>query len=582
MKLAELKDENLLFYDIEVFKFNSFVVFKNINKEVVAVYHNDFEGITDTIRDKILVGYNNLFYDSHILDAMTKQHTPLQIKKLNDDIISGRKMKYTYNFKSLDCFQQIDVSSPSLKKIEGNLGKMILESSVDFTLDRALSPKEYEEALEYCKYDVDMTIEVFKKRINSYFKPKLSLVERLGNEKALNWNTTTLSANLLTPKPLPKWSSIRLHKDALEHRDEGNMKMFSYVPEQVREHWLSKIEHNYSGDYKGNISIENFGCEIEFGFGGLHGVHKTLSDVKDVKLLDVASMYPHIILNINALESASETYKSMLEERIEIKHKDKTLSDALKLVLNSVYGNLKNKYSILFDPLKAVSVCLYGQIALYNLCERLSETCTIININTDGVAFTTNSEAYKQVWEDWQKDFNLTLEEEKFDRLIQKDVNNYIAVDDEEIKVKGGDVSRYHFDSDFRNNNARIIDIAIVEYILNGTDILTTLHKHLDNPKLYQYVLQAGSTYKGTFDEAGNQYQKINRVFATHEDNAGNTICLFKKRQDDGLVRFADAPTKMYLWNDETDKVEDFENIIDLTHYYQIITKKLKGWGVTL
>ena len=59
-------------------------------------------------------------------------------------------------------------------------------------------------------------------------------------------------------------------------------------------------------------------------------------------------MYPHIILNIKALPpKALEKYKNILDERIKIKHVDKKKSNALKLILNSVYGNLKNKYSSL-------------------------------------------------------------------------------------------------------------------------------------------------------------------------------------------------------------------------------------------
>lgn len=564
--MLDITDENLLFYDVEVFKHNAFVVFKNINKEVIAIYHNEFEGISETIKDKILVGFNNLFYDSHILDAMRKQWTPEQIKRLNDEIISGVKLKNKYDFVSLDCFQQIDVSKPSLKKIEGNMGSMILESSVDFTIDRALKPKELQEAIDYCKYDVDKTIDVYKIRENSYFKPKLSLVERLGNPKALNWNTTTVSANLLLKRPLPKWSSIRLHKEAKADKDPLNMEMFDLVPSDVVNHWLN--------EQKGSITVENFDCHVEFGYGGLHGVHKKHKDVKDVKLLDVSSMYPHIILNIEALGSSSQTYQDMLDERIEIKHKDKTQSDALKLVLNSVYGNLKNQYSLLYDPRKSVSVCLYGQIALYELCKRLSDTCTIININTDGVAFTTDSEDYKEVWEQWQEDFKLTLEEDNFDRFIQRDVNNYIATSDDEITVKGGDVNRFKNDSLFRNNNARVIDITLVRHILYGEDVLDILTDNLDKPHLFQYILQAGRTYKGTVDENDNYYQKINRVFATKQEG----ICLYKKRQDDGLVRFPDTPERMYLWNDETDNLDNFKDVIDIKHYYNIVHKKLERW----
>ena len=56
------------------------------------------------------------------------------------------------------------------------------------------------------------------------------------------------------------------------------------------------------------------------------------------------SMYPNIILILNVLGKASEKYRSILEKRIKIKHQDAILSDALKLILNSVYGNLNNEY----------------------------------------------------------------------------------------------------------------------------------------------------------------------------------------------------------------------------------------------
>lgn len=549
--------KELAFYDIEVFHSNCFVVFKDIDKNVLQIFHNDFVGLEEFIKGKTLVGYNNYFYDDHILHAMLDLRSPEQIKALNDRIIGGERMKIkNYRFDSLDCFQQIDVGMPGLKKIEGNMGKMILESSISFTIDRALTDEEYEDVLEYCKYDVDITVEIYKKRINSYFKPKESLLKMLGDDKGARWNTTTLSANVLMDKPVPKWSNLRVPEE-----------MMDLVPIDVADLWFTKE--------KGSVTIHEFDCEIEFGFGGLHGVHKHIKRAENVKLLDVASMYPHIILNIDGLGQATQKYQDILNQRIEIKHKDKVLSDALKLILNSVYGNLKNKYSLLNNPKAAVSVCAYGQIALYELCKRLSPFATIININTDGVAFIPHSDDYKLVWTEWEKDFNLTLEEDDFDLFIQKDVNNYIAKKGNDLTCKGGDVTRYHSDALFKNNNSRILDIAMVNKLVHGKDVLDTLLEHLDEPHLYQYILQAGGTYQGTYDNEDKKHERVNRVFASKEDG----FCLFKKRQDDGMVRFADAPLKMFLWNDDCDKLENFERIVDLNHYYQIITKRLERWA---
>lgn len=558
--------KDLVFYDIEVYAYNAFVIFKDIDKNVLKIFHNNFDGLRDFVKDKILVGYNNYFYDDLVLSKMMKSWNNTQLKEFNDRIIKGENKDKTVDrcIDSLDCFQQIDVAKPGLKKIEGNMGKMILESNVSFDIDRPLTEDELKEAMFYCEYDVDTTIDVYKLRENSYFKTKEMLVEKLGNEKAKRWNTTTISGNLLIGKTINKWSSLRVP----EH-------MMEMVDPEIKEMWGQV--NLFADDLKvKTITKKMFDNDIQFGFGGLHGAPNRPIKVKNVKLLDVTSMYPNIILNINALNEATEEYRKILERRIEIKHKDKLESDALKLILNSVYGNLNNQYSVLNNPKAAYSVCVYGQIALFELCKRLSSTCRIININTDGVTFTTNNDKYLKVKEQWEKDFNLKLEEDNFDLFIQKDVNNYIGVKGDKIKCKGGDVNKYNEDKFFSNNNARIIDIAIVDYLVYGKSVLDTLIENRDKPYLYQYILQAGRTYQGTFDEYNKKYQNINRVFACR--NHG--ISLYKKRIDGGLVKFADTPEHMFLWNKDCAHIPDFKNIIDINHYYQIINKKLSAWSV--
>lgn len=581
---------DLLFYDVEVYKHDSFVVFKDIDKNTIGFFSNKdgFNGLQEFIQGKTLVGYNNNHYDNKILYKMAQPFPEdmndvkqYQIKKLNDKIIAGEgRNERTISNKTYDCFQQIDVGFPSLKKIEGNIGKMILETDIGFDIDRSLTDDELQTEIDYCSYDVAMTVDVYKEREANYFEIKEQLIDLLGNKNALKWNTTTIATNiLLRKKQTAMWSTF------LTRLPDGYLKG---IDPQIVEMWTARKPKQKS------YTMVDFDNEIEFGFGGLHSVHNRIKDVKDVKLLDVASMYPHIILNIGALPREALTrYQNILNERIEIKHKDKKKSDALKLILNSVYGNLKNKYSPLLNEQAAVGVCVYGQVALYTLAKRLSETCTIIQTNTDGVAFTTESDEYLKVWEDWEQEFKLTLEEDKFTRLIQKDVNNYIAIEpDGSIKVKGGDVSRYHGDAKFKNNNARIIDIAIVDYLVYGVPVLKTLKDNLHRPHLYQYILQAGGTYKGTFDSNGNKLQKVNRIFAMKQKTP-EPYLLYKVKENvdeetkeviESWARFPDAPENMLMWNDEvykedgTSNVTDFAKNVDINHYYQIITKKLERW----
>ena len=553
-----MDEQKLLFFDIEVFSHNAFVVFKDANKKLLKVFHNNFTKLAEFIKGKTLIGFNNYWYDDKILIYMLDQKPVHMIKQLNDKIIAGENVNFLRNkdFESLDVFQQIDVSRPSLKKIQGNLGRLILESNVPFTIDRPLTNEEFNDVLDYCIYDVDTTITIFKKRIKSYFKPKFQLIDMLGKPSAIKWNTTTISANLLLKNPLPKWHNTKVPEEFLD-----------LVPEEVKNLWFEKD--------KGAVTIENFNNTIQFGFGGLHGAHKEIKKAENVILLDVKSMYPHIILLLNALGHATEKYKAILDQRLKIKNVDKVLSDALKLILNSVYGNLNNKYSPLYNPKAALSVCIYGQIALYELCKKIAPFCTIININTDGVAFVPHDTAYNLAYKEWEKEFNLELEQKNYDLFVQKDVNNYIAVTNDYLECKGGDVNRYKEDALFKNNNARILDIALVDFLIHGKDVITTLEENLDKPALFQYILKAGNTYKGTSDQTGQLLEtKVNRVFAAKKEG----LCLYKQRHDSGLVRYADAPTKMFLWNHDTKDIDNFQDVIDLTHYYEIIKKRLERW----
>ena len=136
----------LLFYDIEVYKYDSLVVFKDINNRKVRSFWNTripegstcedmpngFEDVRSLIKGNILVGYNNYYYDDKILTLMMKGLPQKYIKKNNDIIIrSGSDhIKTDPDIISLDTMQQIGLARPSLKRIEGNMGKSIVETSV--------------------------------------------------------------------------------------------------------------------------------------------------------------------------------------------------------------------------------------------------------------------------------------------------------------------------------------------------------------------------------------------------------------------------------------------------------------------
>lgn len=608
--LPHAKDNNFqdfLFYDIEVFKEDSLVVFKDSNGRTVRYYHNNFEGLKDFINGKVLVGYNNYHYDDLVLTKMIRRAEQAEIKRCNDEIIDGRKMFITIDpaIFSLDVSQQImPVSIPSLKKMEGLLGLSIDESKIPFNIDRKLTLEELKETIKYCEQDVLATIQLFKMRWFKYFTPKFSVIKMLDEEvwtKALRWNTTTIAANILTTERARKWRHYRLDKNATNKRKD----LLNKVPKELVDLW-NKEERKSRKNIKRSNNKFNYvhsGANLTFGRGGLHGVNINQKTVyKNVKLLDVTSLYPNIIININGLDKATDKYKEIVNKRVKVKHTDKVLSEALKLIINSTYGLLNNEYTKLYNPNAQLSVCIYGQIALYDLCKRLYEVgYTLININTDGVAFCCDEHnplpdsQFKRVQKEWEEFYNLSLELTEFDNWYQKDVSNYIATSGDNIKVKGGTVKNYFLPSNFTEDPYSkpfyfstsvpiIIQKCIVNKIVYNKPAAQTIYENLDNPLYFQYLLIAGNTYKGVYDSEGNKYQKVNRIFASKK--AG--IKLFKRKELQAVSEtgetvtvnsdqlFPDTPENMYLFNDDLSEFDNFRDIVDVDFYINLANSKIE------
>ena len=592
----EFNREGFLFYDIEVYKHDSFIVFLDIEGEQIASFHVDdgFEGMRKLVEKYILVGYNNYYYDDYVLTQMMSTVTKgnnTHIKKINDNIIKHRDagIKVSPTIVSLDCMQQINVSKPSLKKIEANKGVSIEETPVDFDIDRKLTSEELERAMFYCRYDVQETVKIFKDRFYKYFQPKLYVLKLLPNNEmksyAYRWNTTTISANVVKPsyKKATTTYNLKVPKNIL-----------SYAPDHVVDMWKSKKPNQKA--FTNKITVYDFNNKIEFGFGGLHSVHETIKVAENVVAIDFTSLYPNIIINHRLLGEYTDNLKTIVERRIALKSRmnelrsldDRTeeqerelkLADAeqgaLKLVINSVYGLLNNQYSALYDEMIQVAVCVIGQCYIYELAKRLSSCATIQQCNTDGIYLIPHDDRYKEIYHDFEDEVGIKLEEDRYSKVIQKDVNNYIAIlEDGGLYLKGGDTNRYYKVLHDQTNSARICQIALVDYLVHGIDPLETILKHRDNPLLYQFILQAGNTYIGTFDEEGKEYQKVNRIFATV---IPNYVTLKKVKADGHSAMFPNTPNKMFVWNKDVEELTFFKDIVDVGHYLDLTKGMIELW----
>ena len=201
-------------YDIEVFRYDWVVVFRNPEAENNhIVIHNDNQHLRAFLEQPeiIIGGFNNKHYDDWILLTMILGGSNIEVKRHNDWIIGKKGDPWGFPFiqfkkkpfKSFDLKDDTADQQLSLKAIEGNLYLPIVESSVDFNIDRPLTPDELAEVILYCKTDVDATVRLYQERKENYIDAKALIAEMydVPVDEALGLTNAKLCARILGAKP---------------------------------------------------------------------------------------------------------------------------------------------------------------------------------------------------------------------------------------------------------------------------------------------------------------------------------------------------------------------------------------------
>ncbi len=217
------------------------------------------------------------------------------------------------------------------------------------------------------------------------------------------------------------------------------------------------------------------GVELACGVGGLHSADQP--GVVDGPLtdLDVASYYPSLIAHDGIappqLPDFAQRVGTLMARRLAAKRaKDQVASNALKYVINSLYGQLGNHRSGLFSPPDALRVVLTGQLRLLELIDGvLAGGGAIVSVNTDGVVVRGAAEAAAVAWE---ARTGLTLERTPYRRLWRTSVNDYIAAgpDGAVVKTKGRFAGGDDEDAT-RMAAAPIVARAALEHLVHGRPI---------------------------------------------------------------------------------------------------------------
>ena len=237
-----------------------------------------------------------------------------------------------------------------------------------------------------------------------------------------------------------------------------------------------------SWDTRGRLDLHPVGggthrvgrTAVRLGVGGLHSDDLPGSIDGPLTDLDVASYYPSIIHADRICppgigDFATNVGQLMARRLVAKRGGDRLASEALKIVVNSLYGQLGNHRSALWSPPDALRVVLTGQLLLLRLIDGLLEAgCDLVSANTDGVVVRGDHAAAAARW---RQDTGFALDEHAYARLARTSVNDYVAVglDGAVVKTKGafggGDDQR-----SASRSAAPIIARAAVARLVHGRD----------------------------------------------------------------------------------------------------------------
>ena len=332
------------------------------------------------------------------------------------------------------------------------------------------------------------------------------------------------------------------------------------------------------------------GVQSDFGLGGIHGcvtpgVYVPGND-ELIMSADVTSFYPMLAI-VNEWHPAHlpgkdflELYRWIFDERQKYA-KGTATNYVMKILLNATYGLSKNRYSFLYDPEFTFKITINGQLLLAMLYERLLHGvpgAKALMQNTDGLEFVIPKSSlpqYEKICKRWEKHTGLELEYARYSKMVIRDVNNYISVDDKgKVKAKGA--FEYKDLALHKNKSYQIIPKALHAYFLDGiapADYLAS------NRNIFDYC--AGHKLRGEWyfneintrdgDITYTQHKKLIRYFIS---NRGSK---FLKCNPDGRQNQLDSgPWMQTVYNTHYDKKWDEYDVND-KYYLEQIQKEIDG-----
>ena len=537
-------DKPIIFFDVEVFP-NLLIVCHKIKGEgQVTKMINPTPEQLKPLFDYRLVGFNNRRYDNHILYAAAYAgYNAEQLFKLSQRIIAGSQNAFfgeAYNLSYADVYEYSS-KKQSLKKWEIELNIYHLENS--YPWDEPLAEEHWLEVAEYCANDVIAT-EKTAEACHQDFVAREILSKLSG---------------------LPVGNTTRQHTTKIIFGDDKH-------PELIYTD-LSKEFPGYTFENGHSLYLGEDPSEGGYVYAE-PGIHY------NVALLDVASLHPHSIIMLNLFGEYTQRYKDILDARIAIKHHDletaKTMLDgalaefledeeaadnlaqALKIIINSVYGYTTATFDNPFKDPRNVDniVAKRGALFMMTLKREVQKMgYTVAHIKTDSIKIPNADEKIIKFCVDFGKKYGYTFEHEAtYEKMCLVNDAVYIA------KYKDGKHAG--------------------EWTATGTQfqvpyVFKTLFSK--EPIIFEDLCETKSVTSALYldfneklPEGEHDYRFVGRVgqFTPIKPGCGGALLM---REKDGKYNAATG-TKGYRWMEsKMVKENGLESNIDISYYARLV-----------
>ena len=384
---------------------------------------------------------------------------------------------------------------------------------LDNDFQRCVLPKYIPKMLHYNRNDVFLIGEMVRQNPDE-------VRLRYGLHKAFGINCLSSARSNISDKLLVKFYSqfSGLHKSQFEKKRTERTRIsfnkvifphISFKTKQMQDLLADMmnvyIYHTSKTDF--TREFEFYGTKYSIGCGGIHTQDPPRVLKSNDKYIyvhwDYTSYYPSIMiayevapkhLNAKVFAKMVDYFKTT---RVAAKHNknkngnviegvdDSLTAEALKIVINAIYGKLGSELFWLYDRLAQMKVTINGQLMTLNLIESLElEGIHCVSANTDGIIVkipVDKFDKFKEITEEWNANNKMSADGEYYKMLVNRDVNSYFDIQTDGTEEFKGDMDPLQYRKNYsKGYDMPIVAKAVYEYFANNVPVMETLRNHKD------------------------------------------------------------------------------------------------------